>query len=380
MLRIGFDAKRALRNRTGLGNYSRNLLRGLHASQPELDLHLYSSRPPAPLFGDFPAEISATVHVTPRGSSPEWWRTFRAGRAAARDGMHIFHGLSHEIPRDIIRTDARSVVSFADLIYETHPEFFPAIDRLSYRWRYRWSARHADAIVAISNHTRQQLLEHYGIDPARISVIPPARDPRFSHLVPDSDRAAVRGKYQLPSEFLLSVGTLESRKNQAVLVNAVTTLDREDVPPLVLVGRDGGRREFLEKIIEHYRLGHRVLIRTEVDAADLPALMQSALVFAYPSVIEGFGMPIVEALSCGIPVVASAGGWLDEAGGPDSRYVTPDDPAGWAAAIADLCASSAERRRMRIAGIAFAERFDGDRVAAQLRGVYDAVMAKKTLR
>ncbi len=381
-MRIGFDAIRALHNTTGLGNYARNLLRGLHALDPSLQLHLYSPKPPAEQFRKFPAEVEASVHLpspTPHAPRLLPWRTFRLGRTAARDGMQLYHGLTHEIPRDLPRTGIKSVVTFADLIFEKHPKYFPRIDRWSYRWRYRWSAAHADAIVAISAQTRDDLVELYHIDPARIAIVPPARNPIFAANATDGDRATIRSKYGLPNEFLLSVGTLEPRKNQQILIGALQRARKGGLPPLVLVGRDGGSHDFLEKLSRGLGLRDRVIFLSHVETADLPALMQSATLFLYPSQIEGFGMPIVEALSAGTPVVASAGGCFVEAGGPGSRYAGAGDVDAWAAAITDLVADSQARDRMRGAGIVYARQFDGDRVAARLLGVYDAVMTKRAL-
>ena len=381
-MRIGFDAIRALHNTTGLGNYARNLLRGLHALAPEHELHLYSPKPPAEQFRDLPAELHASLHLpSPKSQSPSPlpWRTFRLGREVTRDGMQLFHGLTHEIPRDLGRTGVRSVVTFADLIYEKHPEYFPRIDRWSYRWRYRWSARHADVLVAISGATRDDLVQCYGIDVSRIAIIPPARDATFSLPTDEAARAAVRARHRLPTEYMLSVGTLEARKNQMVLLRALASIGPTDVPPLVLVGRDGGSRVALEKMIRTLELGDRVLIRTDLPTADLPAVVQQASLFLYPSLIEGFGMPIVEALSAGVPVVASTGACLVEAGGRGSRYVAASDTSGWAAAMAELIGDSAARAAMQKAGLEHAKQFDGDRVAARLLGVYDAVMTKRAL-
>ena len=381
-MRIGFDAIRALHNTTGLGNYARGVLRGLHAMAPQHDLHLYSPKPPAESFRVFQQEIEATVHLpspNPRAQGLLPWRTFRLGRAAARDGMQLYHGLTHEIPRDLPGTGVRSVVTFADLIYEIHPEYFPLFDRWSYRWRYRWSARHTDAIVAISGQTADDLCECYAIDPAQITVVPPARNPVFTIVTSDAARAAVRERHDLPAEFILSVGTLEPRKNHDVLLRAFAAIAPGDAPPLVLVGRDGGSRAALEATIRVWGLAGRVLIRTEVPTADLPALMQQATLFLYPSLVEGFGMPIVEALSAGTPVIASTGPCLIEAGGPGSRYVPATDVSGWAAAISELAGNTTLRARLRQAGLQHAKQFDGDRVAARLLSVYDAVMTKTAL-
>lgn len=380
--RIGFDAIRALQNTTGLGNYARGVLRGLRERDPLLEMHLYAPDAGRSEFRALAREVGATLHLPPGNTtrvSRSLWRTFRMGRAASNDAVHLFHGLTSEIPRDLPATAIPSVVTFADLIYEKFPRYFPLVDRWSYRWRYRWSARHATALVAVSEQTRGDLIEWYGVEPARIVVIPPPRLPAFAATVVPPKRAAVRARYGVPSEFLLSVGTLEVRKNHRVLVAALAALAPSDALPLVLVGRDNGTLRDLLQAIADRGLGRRVQVLTDVASDDLPALMQSATIFLYPSLVEGFGMPIVEALSSGTPVVTSQGGCFAEAGGPRSRYVSPNDPEGWAAAISELVADATARSMMRDAGRRWAAQFDRDRLAAQLTAVYDAVLGGDAL-
>ncbi len=380
--RIGFDALRALRNSTGLGNYSRGVLRGLHAADPDLPLDLFSPSPPRPAYAALPESLGAPLHLPPTGWQRRGfraiWRTFRLGNTARQAGIDLYHGLSHEIPRDLPRTGLPSVVTFLDLIYHHHPEYFPAFDRRSYEWRYRWSAEHATAIVAISGQTRDDLIASYGISRERIRVIPPARDPRFAVPCTAEQRAAVVSRLALPSEFLLSVGTLEPRKNQRLAIEAVAHLDA-DAPPLVLVGRDGGSAAELRRLADARGVGSRVQILTEVGHDDLPALVQSARLFLYPSLVEGFGMPIVEAQSAGVPVLTTRGGCFEEAGGAAARYLDPADAPGMAAAITELLDDPARAEAMSTAGQRHAEGFDAVALARRLIGVYDAVIADRPL-
>jgi glycosyltransferase involved in cell wall biosynthesis len=380
--RIGFDAIRALRNGTGLGNYSRGVLRGLRLASPDLSMVLYSPRAPRPDWAGLPVTLAAPLHLPP----PAWrsrgvravWRTFRLGRHARRDGISLYHGLTHEIPRDLPATGIPSVVTMHDLLFLRHPEFFPVIDRVSYAWRYRWSAQHATAIVAVSAGTRTELMDAFGIPGERITVIPPARDDRFAARPAPEAIAAARTRHQLPSEYLLSVGTLEPRKNQALAIEALAQLG-PGAPPLVLVGRDGGSAAALADLARARGVTSRVLFRSGVSDADLPAVVAGASVSCYLSVAEGFGMPIVEALSAGVPVVAAAGGCLPEAGGPGSRFVAPDDAAALAAAVREILDDSALATRMRETGLRHAARFDGVSLARRLLAVYDAVSAGRAL-
>jgi glycosyltransferase involved in cell wall biosynthesis len=380
--RIGFDALRALRNTTGLGNYSRGVLRGLRAVDARLELHLYAPAAARDPYADLTAELGAQLHLPPavwqRRGFRAMWRTFRLGRTVRRDRVDLFHGLSHEIPRDLPRTGVPSVVTFLDLIYHHHPEYFPAFDRRSYEWRYHWSAVHATAIVAISGQTRDDLIASYGIPAERIRVIPPARDPRFAVPCSAEKRADVRRRFDLPERFVLSVGTLEARKNQALAIEAIALLG-PSAPLLVLVGRDGGSAAELARLAESRGVNSRVRIISSVGHDDLPALIQLATLFLYPSFIEGFGMPIVEALSAGVPVLTTAGGCFAEAGGTAARYIDPTDAQGLATAMAEILANPELAESMRVAGLRHAEGFDAAPLARRLLGVYDAVIAEQPL-
>ncbi len=381
-LRLGVDALRALRNTTGLGNHSRGVLRGLRAAAPDLDLTLYSPRPPIAAHAALPAELRATLRLPAgawtRGPLGALWRTFRVGRAAAHDGITLYHGLSHEIPRDITATGMPAIVTFHDLIYHRHPELFSRADRASYTWRYRSSAERATAIVAVSAATREDLIDCYGIARERIVVVPPACDPRFA--IPESaERArAVCTRFDLPEEYLLSVGTLEPRKNQALAIDALARLG-SDAPPLVLVGRDGGSLATLQKLAARRGVADRVRFLTTIGDGDLPAIVQGARLFLYPSWAEGFGMPIVEALSAGVPVIAADVACLREAGGIASRYVPVSDPDALAAEIASRLAEPGAGAATRQAGRDHAAQFGGVTLALRLLAVYDAVISGRPL-
>lgn len=379
MPRIGFDAVRALRNSTGLGNYGRRVLRGVLAAGSGVSGLLYSPRRARPEFSELPAELGAPLRVP----SALWraaglrslWRTFRLGRRAAADGVELYHGLSHEVPRDLPR-DLPAVVSFADLIWHRFPALYAPLDRRSYEWRYRWSAGRASAIVAISRQTKRDLMAHYGVDPRRIVVIPPPCDPCFGAPLPEAARHEIRERLGLPDTFLLSVGTLERRKNQRSAIAALAQLEARRTPPLVLVGRDGGMQRELLDIAERLGVADRVLIRTEVGPADLPAVMQSATVFLYPSLVEGFGLPIVEALAAGVPVIASLGECFLEAGGPGSLYVAATDALALAGALRRVLDDPALAEQMRSAGRRHAAGFEPGLLAGRMLAVYEHVLGR----
>ena len=378
MPRIGFDAVRALRNSTGLGQYGRRVLRGVLAADSGISGVLYTPAAPREPYASLPAELGAPLRLPPPVWRPAgartWWRTHRLGRQAAADGVTLFHGLSHQIPRDLPQLGIASVVSFLDLIWVRYPGLYPAVDRLSYEWRYRWSAERATAIVAASRQTALDLQELYGIAPDRIVVVPPPADPRFAQPVAEAERQHTLARNGLPPSFLLSVGTLEARKNQRSAIAAIAQLDPARTPPLVLVGRDGGTRAELWRVAGRLGVADRILIRGAVRDDDLPAVMQSAAVFLYPSLFEGFGLPIVEALAAGVPVITTAGGCFTEAGGPETRYAPANDASALAEQLRRVLDDAALAERMRRAGRQHAERFAPPRLAARLLSVYHAVL------
>ncbi len=372
-LRVGFDAVRALRNSTGLGNYARRVIAGV-LEAGTIEAQLYSPGAALPEFADWARALGATLHqaggVWATHGAGSIWRSFRLGHRAAADGLELFHGLSHEIPRDLPRSGIPAVVSFLDLLWVRFPGLYRRADRISYEWRYRWSAEHAHVLVAASRQTRSDLLAFYQVDPARIGVIPPAADPRFAAGVPEGEGRRVLSGHRLPERFLLSVGTLEPRKNQRTAVAALAELDPLVTPPLVLVGRDRGCGAGLTRLAERLGVGERVQIRTGVRDAALPALMQSAQLFLYPSLFEGFGLPIVEALSAGVPVIASEGGCFAEAGGPDTLYAPATDASALARQIRRVLDDPVLAAHMVASGRQFVTQFDGRLLAERLLDVY----------
>ena len=373
--RLGFDAVRAVRNGTGLGNYARSMLAGLRHADPTAAFHLYSPRPPAPAWRGFPDAIDATLHL-PRGvwrapGLAKLHRTFRLGRSARHDDIDLFHGLTHEMPRDLPATGIRSVVTFHDLLFLRAPELFRAHDRVSYRWRYEWSAHHADHVIAVSEQTATDLTEILGIVRERITVIPPAVDPAFVAPVPGATRDALFRIHGIPDEYLVSVGTLETRKNHRLLVEAMALLDPRATPPLVLVGRDGGAQSELRELARARGVETRLVFTGGVPPTDLPALVQGARALLYPSRAEGFGMPIAEGLAAGVPVIALDTPTSREAGGTAARLVrdAPD-------AVAEAIVDALEGRGVDVVlGRTVAARFDRDALAARTWSVYDALMA-----
>ena len=347
---IGLDAKRIVRNATGLGSYGRTLVRDL-SRMDGLSLRLY-----APDAGrdDLRRQVPESERLCfcyPSGWQPlgkAYWRSRGIVGQLRRDGVEVYHGLSGELPVGLRKAGISSVVTIHDLIFMRHPEWYNAADVKIYTRKFRHAVEEADAIVAISECTRRDVCELGGVEPERVELIYQSCAPRFAsfHSGPVGGSVwHVRSRYDLPDRYILSVGSIEERKNAMLAVKALETLP--DDLSLVLVGRATDYADRVWQYAVEHRLGTRVMMLHQVPDDDLPAIYQQALCFVYPSRYEGFGIPIIEAIQSRLPVVAATGSCLEEAGGPDSLYVSPDDEAGMAEAIRQvLC--GAEGREQRI--------------------------------
>ena len=211
-------------------------------------------------------------------------------------------------------------------------------------------------------------MELGGVSADRIDLVYQSCAPRFTTDVSPDLRQRVAHAWRLPSRYVLSVGTIEERKNLLLAVKALRRLP--DDLHLVAVGRTTDYAEQVLAWARREQLAHRVHFLHGVPDADLPAVYSQAEVFVYPSRYEGFGIPVIEAIHCGLPVVACTGSCLEEAGGPDSLYVSPDDPDALAAAILKLQRGAPDREARIARSRAYVRRFEGTDVAGQVADIY----------
>ena len=373
MLHIGFDAKRIVRNATGLGHYGRTLVTALSAALgSKARLHLYV---PDPGRDDLRALVpqspyiiySLPAHCRTR-IGRDLWRTRGIVADLKRDGITLYHGLSGELPVGIRRSGIRTVVTIHDLIFMRHPEYYNPIDVAIYRWKFRRACREADRIVAISECTRRDVAElgHFPLD--RIDVVYQSIDHRFRRHVTDGERAEVARRYALPHRYILFVGTIEERKNAGLVIEALPHIDPE--VHFVMVGRQTAYTRRILRRASALGVSDRVHTVSGVPDADMGAIYRSAEVFAYPSRYEGFGLPIVEAIQCGLPVVAATGSCLEEAGGDACFYVGPDDVQAMTDTLSRLLASPSLRRESVERSRNYIRRFENGDIARQMTEVY----------
>lgn len=369
---VGIDAKRIVRNGTGLGSYGRTLVNDLlRRGDSTLELRLY-----APDAGkeELRGQIIEDARFCYPAAKPlrilgairkAWWRTKGIVKDLKRDGVSVYHGLSGELPIGLRKAGIHGVVTIHDLIFLRHPEYYNWIDTKIYEWKFRQTLREAEHIIAISERTKQDIIELGGAEYAnRISVIYQSFSPRFTSAVTAEKKAEVRARYELPARYVLNVGTIERRKNLLLAAEALDLLPKDI--HLVAVGRQTPYVQELPK-------SERIHLLSGVPDEDLAAIYALGEVFVYPSRYEGFGIPIIEAIAAGLPVVACTGSCLEEAGGPDCRYVGPDDVAGMAETL-KMSLRGARDREERIAkSREYIKRFEGRDVAAQVAEVYKTV-------
>lgn len=365
-MKIGFDAKRAFNNGRGLGNYSRETLRILAALAPENHYFLFTPKVSADIAFTPP---QASTLVTPNhGVNPSWWRTFRITKEAERLHLDLYHGLSHELPVGIEKLPIGTVVTMHDLLFIKHPELFPTLDRIGYRSKYLRSCRVADRIIAVSEQTKRDLLELTDVDPRKVEVVYQGCRPEFRATASEEQKRNLREKHHLPESYLLNVGAIEPRKNQLLILKALAS-GKIDMP-LVIAGQQTNYLKELQQYIICNGLQGRVMLLPDFPQEELPLLYQNATLFVFPSVYEGFGIPLVEALESGLPIIAATGSCLEETGGPDSLYVDPHDADALADAIMHVLDDSAKRQTMVAKGHEYAKRFSDQAIAEHLIRIY----------
>lgn len=372
-IKIGFDAKRAYLNKTGLGNYSRGVIESLAEFFPENEYHLYTPK----IGNGFGSKIfdllkSIRVHLPKPKAFKFLWRSKGIVQDLFRDKIQLYHGLSQELPIGIQKSGIKTVVTIHDLIYLKYPQYFGLINRKIYEWKARKACQTADVVIAVSERTKSDLVDEFQLDPQKIKVVYQSCDPIFSDLKNDAVKEVIRLKYQLPESFILNVGTIETRKNLLLIVKSLKHIS-ENVK-LVVVGRETQYATIIKNYLVKEALQNRVLFLSDVLFEDLPVIYQLASVFVYPSRYEGFGIPVLEALCSGTPVVAATGSCLEEAGGPDSFYVDPDDAVFMAEKINLILENKSLRQKMKTKGMEYALQFKEKIIAQNLMNVYQQAL------
>lgn len=373
-MNIGFDAKRLFHNFTGLGNYSRFVVHALleHAAENKYVLFTPSIRHHAEITS-ITDHSNVTVVKPPLMYSffkaTSLWRTWGIGKERSTNTLSVFHGLSQELPVNL-PAHIGKVVTVHDLIFMRFPKLYNPIDARIYKAKVKSACQSAHKILAVSQQTAEDLMDFLGIAESKIKVVYQGCHPQFMKAISSAEISAIKKKYNLPDRYLLNVGTLEARKNVILAVKALALLSPQTRIPLVMAG---GETAYKEKILTAARqLGvqESIIFLHHVPFSDLPAVYQGAQLFVYPSLFEGFGIPLVEAIESGIPVITSTGSCFSEAAGPGSIYVDPGNEEELAFQLNRVLHDEELRQQMITSGKKYITKFSSVQIAKELTAVY----------
>ncbi|MBQ0136701.1 MAG: glycosyltransferase family 4 protein [Bacteroidales bacterium] len=330
-MRIVFDAKRYFHNSRGLGNYSRDVVRLIREYAPNWEVVLMDKSGLSRSFMNIPP-------------------------------CDIYHGLSGELPFTIGRSQARSVVTMHDAIFIRYPELYSPTYRWLFTQKVRFACKAADTIIAISEQTKRDMIEFFHADESKIRVVYQGCSNIFRQPVSAEQIAEVKKKYDLPENYLLDVGAIEPRKNLKKLIQAMAAA-KIDLPLVAI----GGHSKYADEAAAlAQQSGVTLLLRHGVTFADFPSIYKGAEVLCYPSIFEGFGIPILEAMCVGTPVLTSTGSCFAETGGEAALYANPLDIEEIGAQLNRILTNNHLRQEMVAKGAVQANRFTDEQVAKNL--------------
>jgi glycosyltransferase involved in cell wall biosynthesis len=366
---IGFDAKRAFHNYAGLGNYSRLLIQSLSELYKESQYFLYTPNYKPHLLHDFSENENCKI-ITPKNIASllpsSFWRSYFMANDINAQNIDIFHGLSGELPVSTLKMP--KVVTIHDVIFLRYPEYYTTFDRKMYEKKFRHACKIADKIITISKQTADDCIQYLGADIRKIEIGYQSCDPMFFTPVIEND---ISKKYDFPEKFILNVGTIETRKNLLNLVKALKYID-EDIS-LVAIGKRTPYTAQVEKYIKENNFSHRVKLMHNVPFRDFPAIYAAASVFVYPSVFEGFGIPVLEALAIGTPVATSNISSMPEVGGDAALYFDPYNIEDMAAQINLLLHDKETVIKLNENRAKQLNKFSIENIAVNVNGIYCSI-------
>jgi len=385
-MNIGFDAKRAYHNGTGLGHYSRTLIRSLAEYFPQHQYFLFNPKP-SDLFhfkGKNIREVlpSKLLHKT----LSSVWRSAWIKDDLEKLDIDIYHGLSNEIPLEIYKTGIKSVVTIHDIIFERFPQQYSKIDVEIYRRKFKYACDHADKVIAISEQTKKDIMEFYKTPEEKIIVCYQSCNPAFAETVSEKTKQQIKEKYSLPDQYFLYVGSIIERKNLMGICKALYLLRNDLKIPLVVIGDGTKHKQQVKDFIKQNGLDNQIIFLSEnslakvtssfLRAEDFPAIYQMATAMIYPSFFEGFGIPVLEALWSRLPVITSNVSSLPEAGGDGAYNVNPNSAEEIAAGIKKIFTDKLFAETLKEKGWQQAQKFTQQKCAADVMKVYQDLKIK----
>lgn len=359
MIHIAADGSGLARPLAGVGSYTRQLVRAMATHRPDARITVYG---PAGAGSDVAASA-----LRPLPALPLIGRHVQFPLAVRRSGARLYLGCAGQLPLGGVGMP--SAVTAHDMAIYRHPEWFPSGQWLSVRLVVPRSMRRADAVLAVSTNTAREVAQLFDVPEERIHVVPLGADSACRPL-PASDLDEVRRRLRLPERFILFLSTIEPRKNLDTLLGAWDALGRN--PDLVVAGGWGWHADAMRRRLDGAGDGVRVL--GPVAPSDLPAVLNLATCLAHPAWYEGFGLPPLEAMACGTPVVVSNAPALPEVVGDAGIFVDPGDVEGWAEALRRALEDDELRRELRARGLRRAAQLTWGRTAAETWQVIDELI------
>jgi len=372
---IYIDVSSAVHGKAGLGRYADSLVRALLRREPERFALFYNRGQ-----NTWPPEGLEWVPArSVRAGYKPWrmavWLSHLAGVSFDRllPGAELFHATEHLLlPLRRVPT----VLTVHDMIFKLFPQHQKRLNYWYLNAAMPLYCRRASAIITVTEASKRDIVAHYHLPPDKVTVIYEAASPEFRPAPADAVESA-RRRYNLPDDFMIHVGTIEPRKNLSRLIHALDTLRGEGLRvPLVVVGARGWLYDDFFRQLESLEVRHDVIFPGYVPGPDLPLLYNGARVSVTPSVYEGFGLPVLEAMACGTPVVASGSSSLPEIGGEAALYFDPYDVDALAAAVRRVWTEPDLRADLRARGLVQAARFSWDRAALETMALYQKVMSE----
>ncbi|SMG33637.1 Glycosyltransferase involved in cell wall bisynthesis [Marivirga sericea] len=375
-MHIAFEAKRAFNNFTGLGNYSRFVISALKEHYPADQYSLFtpktSKREEAALF----YKENKDVTILPSGlwkvgSMKSGWRSRKIGKLAVKQKADVFHGLSNELPSGL-NSKTKKIVTIHDLIFLRYPDFYPFLDRKIYKRKFKSACKRADQIIAISEQTKEDIVEFLGIDSSKINVIYQGVHPIYKQDLKTRRLLYLLDQYSLHQPYFLYVGSIEDRKNAKDLVQAFKlVLDQVKHDLLLLiVGKKTDYQREVEKEIKRLKLDQSVRIYNNIPFTELPYLYKGAVASVYPSSFEGFGIPVLESLAVGTSVVTGKQSAMKEAGGKQALYADPKNHEELASQMVRLADDNEFNEQMLIGLEEHLAKFSSEKIAGDIMKLY----------
>ncbi|MFI5178799.1 MAG: glycosyltransferase [Vicinamibacterales bacterium] len=365
-MRIAFDGSALRPRRTGVGYYTEHLLHHLALEAPDDELIVLSNRA---VDTTTPLPPRVRVVVPPHRVPRMVWMQVGAPAALARLDVDVVHFTNGMVP---LSSPAPTVVTIHDMSLRLLPRYHPPRRVLLNRPLMDLAARRADAVITVSDSAKRDIVRLYDLDPERVHVVYEAAAPQFRPVTDPAELDRVRRRYGLDERVILYVGTIEPRKNLPKLIEAFARRQRagELSHQLVCVGPYGWLSRGIDDLVNRLNVANAVTFTGYVPFDDLPALYSLAEIFVYPSMYEGFGLPVIEAMACGVPVVTGRAAALAEVGGNAVEQVEQVEADALGDAIVGLAKDPERRRQLGAAGLARADRFSWTRAARQSLDIY----------